>query len=164
MTKHIVRLFLASALPLTPMVAACAVREPAPSDGMMIVKTIVVENTGSTNSEGWRITIGSLGLATWQSGDGTGQSMLPAAMSARLMQDIARAGSLANLPAGMCAKSVSFGTRTFMSIDGDRSPDLSCPGNAKARALEGDIETIANFLSVRTVMRGHGAAMPMRSQ
>jgi hypothetical protein len=153
-------LFLASALPLIPMVAACAAREPAPSDGMMVDRTIVIENTGSTNAAGWRISIGKLGMATWQSGDGSGQSMLPAAMSARLMQDIAASGSLARLPPGPCAKSVSFGTRTFMTIDDDKSPDLSCPGNAKAQSLEADIETIASFLSVRNVMHGPGAAMP----
>jgi hypothetical protein len=139
--------------------AACA-HDSAPSEGMMMTTTIEIENSGATNLIGWRIQVGQYGAASWESGDGSGHAMLPAAIGAKLEQDLARAKPLANLPSGGCAKSASFGTSTFVAVGGDKSPDLSCPGSDAGRALAGDIATIASYLSVRNVTRSRGHELP----
>ncbi len=62
----------------------------------------------------------------------------------RLWTALEAAGSLASLPVSHCMKSASFGTRLFVELDGQRSPDLSCPhqSDAKVAALRIELEKL----------------------
>lgn len=117
---------------------------------------IVITNTGSTNTIGYRVQIEADGHAAYSSGEGSGEAVLPASMFERLTRDIAQASPLARLEVPPCMKSVSFGTSTFIAQDGDRSPDLTCPATGAASALEDDIAAIVGFLNLHNVARGHG--------
>jgi hypothetical protein len=57
-------------------------------------------------------------------------------------------------------KPVSFGTSTFVSVGGDRSPDLTCPADATAMRLKDDVSAIVDYLKIRNVPRGEGKDLP----
>jgi hypothetical protein len=74
---------------------------------------------------------------------------------------LAKAKPLADLPIpATCMKPVSFGTSTYISIGGDRSPDLTCPANDAARNVKNDIAAVVSFLKIRNVPRGEGKDLP----
>ena len=62
----------------------------------------------------------------------------------QFMRDLKAAGPLSALPARHCMKSASFGSRLFIEFNGERSPDLSCPGQQDPRsdALQKDAQQI----------------------
>ncbi|MDE2182417.1 MAG: hypothetical protein KGJ78_05295 [Alphaproteobacteria bacterium] len=145
---------------LALILAACA-QDARPAHGMVMATTIVITNSGGTNLIGYRVLITPEGKASYVSGEGSGEAVLPAAMRDRLMRDIAAAKPLAQLPGGRsCMKPVSFGTSTYIAVGGDRSPDLSCPGNDATQALENDVAAITATLHVRNVPRSQGHELP----
>src|SRR5260221_607640 len=80
-----------------------------PSHGMVMTTTIVITNSGSTNTIGYRILIGATGEASFVSGDGPGNATLPAALFAKLKGDVDAAKPLSGLPrAGSGIKSPWF--------------------------------------------------------
>ena len=101
---------------------------------------VTVEDTGSTNRAGLRVTFDREGHASVEPRSGELHHVnLPEPICKRFMQDVAAAGPVNELPAVRCMKSVSFGSRTFVEVNGNRSPDLSCPsGDARSQALEKD--------------------------
>jgi hypothetical protein len=134
---------------------------PGPQHGMVMSTTIVITNSGSTNTIGWRILIGATGDASYVSGDGAGNATLPADLYAKLKGDIEAAKPLGQLPSVVsCMKSASFGTATYLSIGGDRSPDLECPGNDPERALKTDIDAIVTVLKLRNTPKSEGKELP----
>jgi len=139
--------------------AACA-HDPAPAHAMVMTNTIVITNSGATNLIGWRVLVATNGSASWASGDGAGQSVLPRSLASNLARDVAAAQPLARLPHPVdCIKPVSFGTSTFVALGGDKSPDLTCPGNDAARALKDDVAAVTTFLHVRNVPHGQGSEL-----
>ena len=132
-----------------------------PSHGMVMTTTIVITNTGSTNTIGYRILIGANGEASYVSGDGAGNATLPPGMLTKLKSDIEAAKPMSALPheAG-CVKPMSFGTSTFVALGGDRSPDLECPGNEAETALKDDVAAIVAVLKLRNVPRSQGKELP----
>jgi hypothetical protein len=62
----------------------------------------------------------------------------------RFLQQVEKAGPLRALPVVHCMKSASFGTSLFIEVDGDRSPDLSCPGqtNRQVAALQAEAQGV----------------------
>ncbi len=142
------------------LVAGCT-PNAAPSGQMVMTTTIEISNSGATNSIGYRVLIGSDGGASFVSGEGSGQAQLPTETFSQFKQDIAAAKRLANLAAeATCMKPVSFGTSTFVSVGGDRSPDLTCPADATAMRLKDDVSAIVDFLKLRNVPRGEGKELP----
>jgi hypothetical protein len=73
---------------------------------------------------------------------------IPKSLTERLYLGVMAARPLSLLPPRHCAKSVSFGTRLTIRLEGDSSPDLSCGagGNPKLRALIRDADEIVKFL------------------
>ena len=141
------------------LLAACA-QGGSPAHFMVMTNTIVITNSGATNLIGWRVLIAPDGSASWASGDGTGQSVLPPSLK-KLAADIAASKPLANLTHPIdCIKPASFGTSTYISLGSDKSPDLTCPGNGAARALKDDVTAITDYLHVRNVPRGQGRELP----
>jgi hypothetical protein len=131
---------------------------------MVTVDTIVITNTGSTNLIGYRVLIARDGEAHFASGKGSGVAILPAPLHEHLARDLAAAKPLAALPVAMpCAKPVSFAMSTFIWQGAERSPDLSCPGNAAALALKNDIDAIGAFLKIGNVPRGQGHELPVQN-
>ena len=145
------------------LASGCTPPQPAtpPSGQMVMTTTIVISNSGATDSIGYRVLIGSDGGTSFDSGDGSGHAVLPAELFDHLKQDVAAAKPLANLPAAAsCMKPVSFGTSTFVSVGGDRSPDLTCPADPTATRLKDDVSSIVDFLKIRNVPRDAGKDLP----
>ncbi len=104
-----------------------------------------IEDTGSTNRPGLRVTFDREGHAAVEPRHGETQHVtLPSRICKRFMQDLEAAGPVNELPAVHCMKSVSFGSRTFVIFEGNRSPDLSCPvtENPRNLALQKDVDEI----------------------
>lgn len=117
--------------------------------------TAVIVNSGSTNTYGYTIAVGSDGKATLTlqerggAATGTPKSFtLPAATAARFFADLAaaRKGNVASVP---CMKSASFGTSTNVTWQGWVSPDISCPPDgALSSALVTDVDAIRRAAGV----------------
>lgn len=116
-----------------------------------------IEDSGSTNTVGLRVTVGGDGQARVEARTGeVRQVKLSKAMCERFLHDLEEAGPLNLLPARHCIKSVSFGSRITIEYKGARSPDLSCPAPAgpHVTALEKDaheiLETVRRTTGIRS--------------
>jgi len=122
----------------------------APTSPVPDPATARILNSGSTNSASYTISVGRDGwIDIGVRGDVT-KKRIAKKLATQLYADLARAGSLAALPHGMCMKSVSFGTRTTIVYNSESSPDLSCAQNAVERALNADANAIANAANIVT--------------
>jgi hypothetical protein len=149
------------AQPTDPQPAAPQSGGLPPSHGMVMTTTIVITNSGATNLIGYRILIGANGDASYVSGDGPGNATLPAALFAKLKGDVDAAKPLSGLPRAVsCMKSASFGTSTYLALGGDRTDDLTCPGNEAENALKDDIDAVVAFLKLRNTPRSEGKDLP----
>jgi hypothetical protein len=138
---------------------------PAPQHGMVMSTTIIITNSGSTNTIGWRVTIGAGGEAYYVTGDGPGSGTLPTEVNTKLRADIEAAKPLASLPQEQpCMKPMSFGTKTFIAVGGDQSPDITCPNNDKGETLKDDVDRVVAFLKLRNVPRSQGKELPPQNQ
>ena len=102
-----------------------------------------VIDTGSTNRPGLRVTFDQDGRALANVGGGAAASpegaasqdiQLHADVCKQMLDQLKAVGSLSGLPARHCMKSVSFGSGLYVEYQGERSPDLSCPGQTDSRA------------------------------
>jgi hypothetical protein len=77
-------------------------------------------------------------------------------LQARFMKDVEAASPLNELNARHCAKSISFGSRTFITYKGIKSPDLSCRGQSDplAAALQKDLDEIMSQAHAATPIHG----------
>jgi hypothetical protein len=132
-----------------------------PSAALVPTTTAVITNSGSTNTIGYRAFVAPSGIVNYDTGKGPGQGRLPTSLTAKFFRDIKAAMPLAQLPVKRgCIKSVSFGASTFVVLGVERSPDVSCPGNAKAQTLESDVNLIVKALSVGNVPWSQGKELP----
>jgi hypothetical protein len=91
---------------------------------------VTIEDTGSTNRLGLRVTFDREGQATVDSRSrDTRHIKLAESLSKQFMLDLEAVGPLIDIPVVHCMKSVSFGSSLFVEFNGHRSPDLSCPGH-----------------------------------
>jgi len=100
----------------------------------------VIVNSGSTNTEGFRIVVEQSGKAVYtqtpRKSDTQVKSRsldLPQALVKRLYSDLDAGKPLAELPGGHCMKSASFGSSLTIEFAGEKTPDLSCPGSGNPR-------------------------------
>jgi hypothetical protein len=120
-------------------------------------QSIVIANSGSTNTAGFQIVVGQSGKAEFTSsprmrpigapaGPRTVEKTIPKALVQSLYSDVEAARPLSSLPPQHCAKSASFGSRLTVQSGNDTSPDLSCGdgGNAKLQALIRDVNAVIN--------------------
>jgi hypothetical protein len=106
---------------------------------------VVITDSGSTNRVGMSVTIDGAGKAEIASRNGAKMEMaIEEELHSRLMKDVEAALPLDQLTVRHCAKSVSFGSRMFVSYKGVQSPDISCGGQTEAAviALQKDAEEI----------------------
>jgi hypothetical protein len=96
-----------------------------------------IEDTGSTNRAGIHVTFDREGHATVQQRGGEPRHVkLRERECKQFMSDLEALGPLSALPEHHCMKSVSFGSSLFVQFNGDRSPDLNCPGqDSRTEAL-----------------------------
>jgi len=97
---------------------------------------VTILQSGSTNTRPYKVVIHKDGSATVEIGGGNtafaGQppqtKEFPAGTIATkpLQQLLGEIGDVSAIPIGMCAKSVSFGTRTQVVYEGKTSGDLQC--------------------------------------
>lgn len=105
----------------------------------------VIEDSGSTNRPGMRVTLDQQGHASVEPRNAKPQHItLDKSLCDRFLRDLKAAAPVNALPARHCFKSVSFGSRLFVEFEGNRSPDLSCPGqqDPRAEALQKDAQQI----------------------
>ena len=106
---------------------------------------VVIEDSGSTNRPGLRVSVDQQGHATVEPRFGeTRKVQLSQQLCDQLMRDLKQTGPLSELPARHCVKSVSFGSSLFVEYGGHRSPDLTCPAaeDSPTIALKKDAQDI----------------------
>jgi hypothetical protein len=148
---------LIAAMLLTSLVAsfAAAAQESQPQVAADATRASIV-NSGSTNSEGYSLTVAADGSAIIVQGDSTLRKQIAAAPVTRLFADLRAAGSLDALLASPCMKSISFGTTTRVLYLGKSSPDLSCPTSDPAlKALALDVTSVIDAAGIRTILPRH---------
>jgi hypothetical protein len=148
----------------------------APQDALA-GSSAVIDNSGSTNVDGFTITVTRDGRATWQNErwqsfpptgpnpfeclvvDASvvvpptslahGTTKLDPALTSRFFADLA-AVPLTSLQFRQCFKSVSFGTRTILTYAGSSTPDIECgsSSDANAAALTRDVNDIERAIIV----------------
>jgi len=123
------------------------------------VDSAIIEQSGSTNSSGFRIVVEKSGKANYtpvaaKSGRQTDAAkpqskQITSDLAGRFFSDLGAAGNLSDLPKPRCMKSASFGTTLTVELGGQKSPDLSCGdgGNAKLKALIQDTNDIVSSFS-----------------
>ncbi len=110
---------------------------------------IVIVNSGSTNFAGYRIVVDISGRARFKSGRTHGSASLPGAILSKLKFDVVMAQPLSHVRARPdCAKSVSFGSSSTVSLGPERTEDLSCAASPRGAALNADVSAVAGFLGL----------------
>ena len=119
-----------------------AMPSDTPSGNSQTIRATIID-TGSTNRQGLRITVDASGHATAVAGRSNPMTAadvpdhelsLEPKLCSQFIQQVQSAGSLASLPVRHCMKSVSFGSRLLVEMNGEQSPDISCPGQTDPRA------------------------------
>jgi hypothetical protein len=129
--------------------------------GTMSAKTsdsAIIENSGSTNTLGYRIEVRSDGSATLAMVHGPSASPSPAksftvssSIAKQFFADLAAARQ-AKTVTEPCMKSASFGSSTYVTWQGWRSSDLTCPpSDATGKSLVNDVEEIRKAAGVSAV-------------
>lgn len=106
---------------------------------------IVITDSGSTNRPGMTVTIDENGNAEIAGRRGNkAQMTLDTELHTRLVKDLDAAMPLDQMAVHGCAKSISFGSRMFLTYKGVRSPDISCAGQTDPAviALQKDAQEI----------------------
>jgi hypothetical protein len=107
---------------------------------------VIITDSGSTNRSGMTVTIDAKGKA--QVADRRGGTPIKMSLDkethTRLIQDLDAAVPLDQMNVHGCAKSISFGSRTYITYKGVQSPDISCAGQSDPTviALQKDAQEI----------------------
>lgn len=126
--------------------------------GVCLAQTIAIVNSGSTNTAGFRIAVQKSGKAEYTSQPRPAMMQrgekpqkvsknIAKSLAERFYADVKAAQPLHSLPPPHCAKSASFGTRTYVVFGEEESPDLSCGdgGDPKLRVLIRDVNEIVQL-------------------
>lgn len=121
---------------------------PVPRDAAVIL------NTGSTNGPGYRIVLQRSGNAEYVHGPKRANVTIDGALASRFFTDATHAMPLSRLRVLMCMKSASFGSQTFVWWRGQRTSDISCPGDDDASRLYADVGAIVASIGMPRVAPG----------
>ncbi|MBV9501037.1 MAG: hypothetical protein JO138_16830 [Acidobacteriaceae bacterium] len=118
--------------------------------------SVLIVNSGSTNTAGFRIVVERSGQARYTAtrrrfsaqdheAPSTVQKQVPHALLQRLYSDLDAAKPLSALPEPRCMKPASFGFILTVEFNGEKTPDLSCGGddNTPMQALIRDVKEIS---------------------
>jgi hypothetical protein len=132
-----------AALGIAPTLAAAPVPYlPVPHDAAVIM------DTGSTNAPGYRIVAQRNGAVEYVVGGVRNRMHADAAKTAQLFSALSAGMPLSSLVAAHCMKSASFGTSLFAYWNHERSPDLTCPGDAKSEAVSSSVSAFVDSLGI----------------
>ena len=131
-----------SAIAALTMIASNVPYLPVPHDAAVMLVT------SSTNTVGFRIVVQRNGTAEYVRGDDRATAHLSAATTKELFSDLESGMPLSELASQRCMKSASFGTSTFVYWRHQRSPDVSCAGDAKGAAIAAEVKRVAGELKL----------------
>src|SRR5271166_6426850 len=123
-------------LGIAPALAASPVPLlPVPHDAAVIL------DSGSTNAPGYRVVVQRAGTvrSTVHAG---------AAQTAALFAALSAGMPLSHLQSGHCMKSASFGTSMFVYWNHQRSPDLTCPADARSKSVFSSVSEFVYGLGI----------------
>ena len=140
------------------LAALPAVAKPKP----VPAQTAVIMNTGSTNTFGYKVTVtmtkGTYHLSSVSNGgkDTSSDSGMPSGVQplvVQLFKDLNCAMPLTSLPMRHGMRSASFGTETYITYKGQKSPDLTFASDPRTAALKADIDAITKTLHLGNAPR-----------
>ena len=114
--------------------------------------TATIINSGTTNKDGYRIVLTRSGDASYTRQPGSKTERTKAAtinskismeLTSKFFNHLDAAMPVSSLPVEECGKNDSLGSMTYVSIDGQRSPNLGCARDPRKSALYDDITMIA---------------------
>lgn len=124
------------------------------------VQTATIENTGSTNTTGYQFTVSSDGsTGAISEAAATGATVVhyyktgTVKDATKLFRDLNAAMPLNGLPMRHGMRSASFGTQTYITYKGQKSPDLTFASDPRTAALKADIDSITKALHVGNAPR-----------
>lgn len=123
----------------------------------MMSGQVVITDSGSTNRPGMTVTVDDQGHASIEGRAGAKAEMdLESPLFSRLMEDVKAAMPLDQLKVAHCMKSVSFGSRMWVSYNGVKSPDVSCPGQTDGAvvALVKDVQEVMGLAKAKMPQSG----------
>jgi hypothetical protein len=135
---------------VTPL--ASSVPAARPSD-------VVIVNSGSTNTLGYRLDVHSDATVDVTQAGETVRKSVTRAQLADLMDAVKAAGPLGALPSGRCMRSASFGSFTRVTYAGETSSDIGCGAGPAGRTLSGAVNAIVANLELRQF---RSPSMPLR--
>jgi len=141
---------------LSVLVIAMATTSPTPHQSAA-ADSAVIDNSGSTNTAPYTITVRPDGTARVEISPGHKETKkLADATTAAFFKDLHAALPLGELETAPCMKSASFGTRTTVRYRGATSPDLSCAMDERGKRLAADVAKIAQELQIFSLRRYDG--------
>ena len=127
------------------------------------VQTAVIENSGSTNTFGYTVTVSLTGNSYHVASVSNNGSICNSETGnhenlrlevKRFFSDLDAAMPLSSLPVRHGMRSASFGTRTTITYKGQQSPDLTFASDPRTTALKADIAAMTSIV--------HATDMPKR--
>jgi hypothetical protein len=112
-----------------------------------------IQVSASTNTCSSTIKVYATGIATYKTCAHRGRHVLDRSVLSQFFEDIQQAQPLNELPQGSCFKSISFGTSTYISTGGIKSPDISCASSPIEQNLIDDVHTIEGILKLNFFLR-----------
>ena len=132
-----------------------------PARALPPTNAVVITNTGTTDTIGYRIIIPPSGEAFFVTGKGPGNKKLPAKLTRKLLKDLAAVGPIEQMAVRTpCVKPAASATTTTLGYHGQSSNDLNCPGDARAIKLQKDVAEVVKALGVTNVPRSEGKELP----
>lgn len=123
---------------------------------LAVDNTATIENSGSTNAMGWRVTVHPSGTVDYQvlkdvpgAAATAAPTTIPKALADRFFAHLKKAAPLGKYPATHCMKSASFGVSEYIGYQGQKSPDVSCPDyDKRLQPVVQDARDIARVLKL----------------
>jgi hypothetical protein len=128
--------------------------------GAVPLDSAVIVDSGSTNTQGYRIEVRSDGSAFVSTGSSSPKPFtVPQATVERFFADLAAARK-GNATSAPCVKSASFGSTLRITWQQWVSPDLTCPPkDASGAALVTDVQTLRKAAGIGTAPLRQGPAI-----
>lgn len=143
MSKRLVLAAVLCGLGIAPALAVQPVPYlPVPHDAAVIL------DTGSTNTPGYRIVVQRNGDVEYVIGGLRNTMHADAGQTTKLFGALTSGMPLSQLVSARCMKSASFGTAMFAYWNHQRSPDLTCPGDDRAKAVYASVSTFVDTLGI----------------
>jgi len=141
--------------------------------GSLGITTATIISSGSTNKDSYTIVLARTGDAeftrepgdkTEMTGVSTVKSKIATELANKFFIDLEAAMPVSNLPTEGCSKNDSLGSATYVTVSGQKSPDLGCSRDPRKSSLYDDITLITStFASKDAAPELPGDNPPIRS-